>query len=356
MRSSPDFRLQLGCVWGGIVLLAVVFLAVPTPEPVYQGKKLSEWLFVPASDFGIMPNDIYGHIHDELWEAVVAGGYEARDHETPGLAFTRGAQVPDPSAEAVRAIGTNAIPFLLELLSPRPSLAERAGDILRLHLPPFVARVLGNDSSFETVARRRNAARYGFQALGTNAACALPVLTQRLHGPEADFELGLIIGDSGPRGREVLLTALTESNKDARRIAAFCLGVDPSAREAAVPVLLSLLERDESDSQVMGAIGRLGGPPELVIPAIAGFLQKTNALTAGGGDSYMAILVLGLYREKARNTASLLAQLYPEEDTATRQAIRMVLKRICPERVEELLHRPPSESDDEDPGWNGAKE
>jgi len=303
-----------------------------------------------------MINDFYGHIHNEFWEAVLAGGYAARDSATNQAVRPVLSAIPNPSVVAVRQIGTNAIPRLLELMAARPSVVEWSRDALALRLPGILSRFLNRSRMIPTAERRHAAACDGFSALGTNAQAALPALSNLLRRPGADFELGCAIASIGPKGRAVLVNALTNSGSQARRVAAFCLGNDLEARTSALPVLLSLVERGLANYQVLGAIGRLGGEPEQVIPVLTRFLERTNALQAADFEGEnMAIMILGLYRDKARSALLVLLQRYEDADPTTRQVIRVVVKNIDPPNAHQLLGRAPTTKDDEDPWWNGPQ-
>jgi len=80
------------------VVAAVVWLSMPSPEPVYQGKRLSYWL----------------------------AGYDSGNYN---VAHPKGPSPPtqEQANEAIRQIGTNAFPALLRMLQvPNPTLTERA--------------------------------------------------------------------------------------------------------------------------------------------------------------------------------------------------------------------------------------
>jgi hypothetical protein len=339
----------------GILTATLIGYAWRGREPAYQGKTLTEWLYPSDPDFVWMPNDIYGHIHNELWDAVLAGGYAARDRATDQPAKPNPNLRQDPATVATRQIGTNAIPRLLELMAARPGAVERSRDYLAPKLPGFLSFFLNTTRLIPTAERRHVAACIGFQALGTNAESALPALSNLLQRPGSDFELGCAIAGIGPKGRTVLVHALTNSDSQARRVAAFCLGIDPEASAAALPALVSLVERGQADYQVLGAIGRLDGDAGLVVPALTRSLERTNALPAAGFEAEMAILILGLYRDQARSALPILLNRYDDADTTTRQVIRVVIKNIDPPNAQRLLGRAPTVEDDADPWWNGPQ-
>jgi len=340
----------------GLLIATLIGYAWRRREPAYQGKTLTEWLYNSDPEFVWMPNDIYGHIHNELWDAVLAGGCAARDRATNQPARPSPTPRTDPATVATRQIGTNGIPLLLELMAARPGVVERTRDSLAPKLPGALSFFLNRTRLIPTAERRHVAACKGFQALGANAESALPALSYLLKRPGCDFELGCAIAGIGLKGRTVLVHALTNSDSQSRRVAAFCLGIDPEASAAALPVLVSLVERGQADYHVLGAIGRLGGDAGLVVPAVTRFLERTNALPAAGFETEnMAIMILGLYRDQARSALPALLNRYYDTDTTTRQVIRVVVKNIDPPNAQRLLGRAPTVEDDADPWWNGPQ-
>jgi hypothetical protein len=121
-----------------------------------------------------------------------------------------------------------------------------------------------------------------------------------------------------------------------------------------MPALLDLVESDQASYQVFGAIGRLGGDPDVIVPILTRYLERASA--KGFGEPAMATLILGLFGEKARSCVPLLVRLYPSVDATTRQVIRMALHHIHPGEAERLLGRAWNKTDEEDPWWNGTKE
>lgn len=79
------------------------------------------------------------------------------------------------AAEAIRAIGTNALPFLLAELQSSPSSLLRSSKPLMIRIyPEFVQRRYGK------IWMRHDAAVQAFKVLGTNAMPALPQLISLL--------------------------------------------------------------------------------------------------------------------------------------------------------------------------------
>ena len=130
------------CLLGTVLLFAVisiVYLSTPK-EPRYNGRPLSEWLDLFADS---LPTD------------------------------------PDfqPSTNAIRAIGTNAIPFLIKWAQTRHSKTETAAiNWLNARLP---ARY-----RISTAEQRWTRAAAGFELLGESAQSTWPLLAQWVSGKD----------------------------------------------------------------------------------------------------------------------------------------------------------------------------
>ena len=178
-------------------------------EPVYEGKRLSEWL--------------QGYI-------------------TPGSYI---AVEPDEQTDrAVRQIGTNAIPTLLRMLSTRDSVLRRLlgrmtlrQDIVKIHVLP---------AYFPTAE-----AATAFRVLGASASNAVPDLIRiyRLRaGPDSQRACVEALGWMGPASAAALpdvLDATTNSDYSVRPSAIATLARIHADPELVLPVLIQSL-RDEN--------------------------------------------------------------------------------------------------------------
>jgi hypothetical protein len=134
----------LGVVLFGAIGFMVWQMAPPPsePEPTYRGKRLSAvlkvtWVSGPKGEVSIAGN----------WEDI---------------------------EQAVGEIGTNAIPTLLRWSSSRSSESRLKIGVMRLLVRQPVFEV-----HFPSSSGLSFAATYGFRALGTNAAAAVPELTAK---------------------------------------------------------------------------------------------------------------------------------------------------------------------------------
>ena len=183
------------------VLVAVLAVVLrPAPEPEYGGKKLSEWV-----------------------ERLVRHSWEGPDVE---------------AEEAVRQIGTNAIPFLLQWIQYEPpawkSTLYVAIDKVR-RWPRFTSA--HGDKQFH----RRYASVYAFKVLGAGATAAVPTLSkvlndhkQWLSSVNAVRALAYIGKDAQP----ALVAGLTNQEKQIRSLAALYMQLNASKAQ---PRLLDMV-------------------------------------------------------------------------------------------------------------------
>ena len=142
----------------------VAVQSAQSAEPVYNGKPLSEWLLLNA----------------------------ARD---------------DSATEAIRQIGTNAIPTLLDLLSTTEWNKKRV--VSKLKSKGFRKEFLGRHAETEDI---RTVAVDGFKILGTNAESAIPQLTKLLHESEPRLEVAYTLAGIGTKGFAVLTNAINDED------------------------------------------------------------------------------------------------------------------------------------------------
>lgn len=261
-------------------------------EPVYQGKPLSVWV-------------------------IKAGQIE----EYNGA--------PEDAVEAIRAIGTNAIPFLLEWMphpgaeqpvegapgwdnveiawwalgsegkSAIPALAhllnlpektmddysvwtESAKSISYLGPDAIVPMLTaatnmeGNHNLWELL--------HNFGNLGTNGAPAVPALIHWVKDPDSWVRDGVVsalggIGERSDLAVPVLTNALHDSDWMVRRDAGEALGSFANDSDVVLPDLINVV-KNPADWQARGGalsgLGKIQDKPEIVIPFIAPYLYDQN--------------------------------------------------------------------------------
>jgi len=191
-----------------VVLLAIIatiaaFIALRPREPMYQGKRLSEWL----SDFD-------------------------KGHGDPGHARTE---------EAVRAMGTDCLPILVSELRAKDS-----------PLLKKLVRLAGHQHWVQVSYTQRETrwarAVCGFQALGGRAEPAVPALIQMLDLEESgrflshNWDVAAALIAVGPSAAKAVSELLTNRNTQVRHWGREILGgfSEEDVREA-IPAILSAL-------------------------------------------------------------------------------------------------------------------
>jgi hypothetical protein len=269
---------------------------VPTEEPIYQGRPLRYWV-------------------------IKAGQIE----EYNG--------VPPDAAAAIRAIGSNAVPFLLKWM-PRPEMLhqEKESGVPGWDDLEFAWWALGSDgrSAIPVLARIINHPRtsrddysvwtesakaisylgsdaivpmltaatnmhgrhelwellHNFENLGTNGAPAVPALLHWAGDPDNFVRDGVVsaLGGIGKRP-DLALPAIEnalEHDLDGmvRRDAASALGSFANDSDEVLPELTKMLKDPnwEAREGALTGLGKIRDQPEVVIPLIVPFLSDDNSV------------------------------------------------------------------------------
>ena len=221
----------------GLLLAGVIGFLVwraPRPrEPVFEGRTLTSWLDHHVASSAASPS--YG-----------SPGWKKAD-------------------EAIRHIGTNAIPTLLTMIRAQ----DRPPLVLKLM---ETARHLGwMRIGYQYAMTRHEEAEYAFEMLGTNAASAVP---------------GLI--------------RIYEQNisPSSQRCAALALGHVGRGAQAALPALIRGFTHTNDDVRfyAVSAVMNIGGEPGLVVPALTSALQDSNV-----NVRWNALVGLSMFGGRARS-------------------------------------------------------
>ena len=244
----------------GIGLLGWKFL-YPS-EPAYNGKTLTEW----AQHYG-----------SNNWRG--GGGPAAREAEA-----------------AIRRIGTNSIPFLLDLIRVRDSAWKKK---LREVAPrTWHARLHINDTSGSI----RRIGAHGLAALGTNAPGAVPALIE---------------------------IVMHHADEDGRYIAAFALRTLGSAAEPAIPFFIQCLTNKVNTIRDEAAIGLSGmhHQPEIVVPPLVRYLKFANS-SGSTFECTDAIAALGKFGTNAKAAVPIMIDLLGHSVLYVRSEVTNWLPRI----------------------------
>lgn len=261
--------------WGGLIILAAIVVCIlclrpaGRREPVYRGKTLTQWLkrLDDGEAFGISSGRL--------------------------PSFT-GAQIE--AAEAIRAIGTNALPLLMDDIRAHPSEKDVWIQLNR-KLDRFTMNHFGRRSfglaDVTSEDRIRWRAAQGLSALGPLAKPAVPELTRLLftnYFHSSIKEAAYALAGISPDGIAVLTNSLQPTNEWSGMCAIWALGQHPAAGTNVIPFLISATT-SSSEGTACGAIQVLGlfhVDPEHVIPALTNALSSSNATVRGDAARSLA--------------------------------------------------------------------
>jgi hypothetical protein len=178
------------------------------------------------------------------------------------------------AAEAIKQIGTNAIPFLVAALSQTDSTFKRALLDISVRLPFPSLRP-------ESADERRLLALAGFRVLGSGAKPALPSLEKLLEEKRNTGSVAMVLGSIGSNALPVLLKAIQSTNASVRLCAAAAISLMGSEAESAIPFLISKLDDPDVGVAIYSArtLGKIDSP--LAIEALIGGLQNSSSEKRG---------------------------------------------------------------------------
>lgn len=196
-------------------------------------------------------------------------------------------------AEAIRAIGTNAIPFLLQMLREHDSEVKTLffkwmakQDVIQLdHVP-------ANDRHYEAVA--------AFKVLGSKASNAVP---------------------------ELLKIYTRNKHEDVLVSVSDCLGYIGPAASPAIPALLRCANGSTEETSryaAISALGEIGAQPEFVVPKLIPILSDADSFAR-----CQSAVALGNFGSQAWTAIPLIIEnLDREHDPWWRNKYFMALHEI----------------------------
>jgi hypothetical protein len=283
-----------------LVAVVVAFLVRPGErEPEYQGKKLSAWLEIRNRETGQTPSE-----------------YERAN-------------------EAIRQIGTNALPYLLRWIRDDPNPRRtRLMVVVERWLPARLRRIYG--VGHDLAERRRVWAIQCFFGLGESATSAIPDLVQLMNdtnSPSVSAAAMHALACVGKPSLPHLLAVLSDSNRVDRAEAANWIAnfADHYGTNGivAVPVLVKCLQGNDTRvaGESAGALSRLYLDPEVVLPALVSGLASTNPVTRLCCVS--ALEAMG--DRRGRGAVAALLNMRDDPDREVRVAVPIALRAIVPE-------------------------
>lgn len=286
-----------------VVVLALAAIgalsyATRTSEPSFQGRALSRWL----SD--------------------IENAHEDREAE--------------PAMNAVRQIGTNAIPYLLGMMRVEDSKLKET--FITLFARAHIFRIRIPDAS-----RKHLRAMFGFEALGAQASSAVPELKELVNNPKIVHFAASALVNINLEGVQAATCGLQSTNVIVRRETAGVLGILGLVRfstnasparldllrtqsEFVVPPLIHALTDPDELTQARAAtsLGLLGQKPEIVVPALIKNLQETN----GWRVPASAAKGLGRFGPEATPALPALKAVAGHQDSRVREAVAGAIRAI----------------------------
>lgn len=293
------WRITLGAVAVVMVFFAVTAVVFPR-EPVYEGRRLSAWLRDLDSSRGT------------------------------------GINVELPARQAVKHLGTNALPFLLRMLkSQDPEWKSQS--------VTWLQDTCDLDLSGSLAEAQRQRALRGFQALGRVAEPAIPELRALTFGNDslvALHALEALRGIGGPRVLPVLFETLNHTNPPLRAEAIAALGSARSRARDAVPQLLKELESPDNLTRIQAAqaLGEIATHPELTIPALTRCLADPET-----GVKTAAAMALGSFGSSAISALPALRTLAESPMNEVQRFARVAVVRVQCEMRDGAIIRGPQD-------------
>jgi hypothetical protein len=311
MKKRRVILVVVGC----LVLGSAAMLLWPRErEPTYQGTALSEWLWRCI----IYTNDV--RHHPEAQEA----------------------------ADAVRHIGTNALPWLLKWMPHEmPAWKVRLVHAAR-SLPTSHARDLLVNALYSTPRKAVNnstRALTGWYILGPLGSPAIPELTRLIKDRKTPIDIVtaaiFALFSVGKDALAPVLEAIRDpggAHRDQLVWTFFVLRADELGTNgaAAVPVLARCL-KDRDPNVAFAAARSLGAlklEPELAVPSLMQSLQDSDAdLRSAAAES------LGRFASEAHTAVPSLVNALKDTNALVWKAASNALYTIDPKALEKALGR-----------------
>ncbi|HEU0008345.1 MAG TPA: HEAT repeat domain-containing protein [Verrucomicrobiae bacterium] len=283
-RSKLVIRLGLLAVAVGLVVFAL--LRPGAPEPVHLGRSLREWLVE------------FDYRYDTT-------NYSA-------------------AQEAIRAMGTNCLPFLNGYLRSKDPPFNRQWVRLKARLG-----LLRKSGEYAVLWHSRAAKACG--ELGQDGAPAFPAMMEAMNDPGATDDVPAALSRMLPKSAPVLTNVLATGNIEARSTAASALRraySHPEIEEMARTALINAL-RDPDPNVRMNAASAFtiwNKRLEVVVPALTRALSDPN-----GGVRANAAISLGNFGSAAKPAVPELIKLYQDTNDYPRKCATNALLKIDPE-------------------------
>jgi hypothetical protein len=269
-------------------------------EPEYNGKKLSEWL---------------------------------REYRQPvgAMAPTISQEAPD----AVRHIGTNALPFLVKWIRDDRDMPRWRAKLFHIAYT-WNLQSSARKKALEFIAQRQllaYRATWAFQILGQSATPAIPELTRvaRDGNESSAFQALTALASVAKQSFLPLLAFANDRNYKWRIQAISALGDTARTGADAHTVVVSLTEylKDPDPTIVYATanvLGRLNLESEISVPALAELMQSTDA-----GARERGIANLRCFGARSRSALPDLLAALRGSNAGVRKSATNALQTIAPD-------------------------
>lgn len=248
----------LGVIVGlGLALFWIIQVIRRVPDPVCQGRSLSQW------------------IRDLRWG---------------------GGQQSDQAAAAIQSLGTNALPKLLQIIQSRkPGLREGLLNWGARHGLARYFRINVVDLHYQSVM--------AFKCLGKQAVPAVPKISSMLKRGINPGYASTALAMLGETGRRELIRYFNHPNLAVRRCSAAAFSTVKDQAELQLPQLIQACPTADAygRSVVAEALGWHTNQPALTLPVLLGLVYDptmevrraaVNSLSAYGAQASNALPVL----------------------------------------------------------------
>ncbi|MBI3415975.1 MAG: HEAT repeat domain-containing protein [Verrucomicrobia bacterium] len=284
--KNREFSIEIGIVALLVGLFVFVLLSPVAREPVYQGKPLKVWL-------------------------------EAFDQNYQTTNYIA-------AQAAIRAMGTNTLPFLIRYLRSKdpPFHIQVVRWRAKLHL-------LGDKVDYATFWHRRAATACG--ELGADGEAAFPAMVEAMNDYQAASDVGDALSRMMPKSVPVLTNVLLKGNVTARCRAADALTTAFSlaaVEEMGRTALLNALNDPDPGPRATAASAfqfwntRL----DLIVPVLARALSDPDPSVRGN-----AATSLGNFGNAARPAVPMLLKLLQDTNDYPRKRSAEMLLKIDPD-------------------------
>ena len=244
--------------------------------------------------------------------------------------------ITNESIVAFKAMGSNAVPFLIEILQRKPSkLSEMDdnklyNDRLMEHVPKGVVRALPSAMRTE---ERREAAAFLIGVIGPDASAAIPSLMVVLNDPNEDWRISegvqtalMAMGEKLAGQVQQFIAYLQSDDRETRRLGATLLASTGPKAKAAVPALLALATNKNESLSVARALWNIDRRTNAALGVYTHSLQSTNEAAR-----QLGLIYLGEMETAARAAGPDVQKLLTDPDSGVREHAEMTLDKIDPE-------------------------